>query len=217
MKPIHLLCTDPNHPVNAALKVWVQGREEDISIVHSSNALTGGHVLFLVSCSELIGPKLRAGYDHTLVLHASDLPEGRGWSPYIWSILNGAEKICVTLLDAAEPVDSGAIWCKRWFDVPRHALLHEIHDRLFETELALMDDALQLIADGKRPEPQAEQSSTYWPRRTPEDSELDPELSISEQFDKMRLADPLRFPSFFRLRGAVYRLKIERIDDESCN
>jgi methionyl-tRNA formyltransferase len=54
----------------------------------------------------------RAKYDSSLVLHASDLPAGRGWSPHIWAITNGAESVTLSLLEAEDQVDSGRIWKK---------------------------------------------------------------------------------------------------------
>ena len=45
-----------------------------------------------------------------MVLHVSDLPRGRGWSPYIWELINGATFIKVSLIEAKEEVDAGQIW-----------------------------------------------------------------------------------------------------------
>src|SRR5665647_3845143 len=89
---ISILCTDQNHPVIDSLQAWI----DDISskghsaiLVFDKADLRGGDILFLVSCSQLIRDAERKKYKATLVLHASDLPRGRGWSPHIWSILDG--------------------------------------------------------------------------------------------------------------------------------
>ena len=75
--------------------------------------LAGGEILFLVSCNEIIGKDVRDRYMATLVIHASDLPKGRGWSPHIWQIIEGKKEIMVSLLEAEDAVDSGAIWAKK--------------------------------------------------------------------------------------------------------
>ena len=51
-------------------------------------------------------------FQQCLVLHASDLPKNRGWSPHVWSILNGENDITLSLLEAEDKVDMGRIWKK---------------------------------------------------------------------------------------------------------
>lgn len=44
---------------------------------------------FLLSCSKLISEKELSCNRHNLVVHGSELPKGRGWSPLTWKILEG--------------------------------------------------------------------------------------------------------------------------------
>ena len=108
---IEILNTDPNHPINPYLKRWKASLELDhsASIVRSPEQVTNGDLLFLVSCSLLVDRAVTKSFKHAMVLHASDLPKGRGWSPHIWELLNGADQITVSLLDAAAAVDCGDI------------------------------------------------------------------------------------------------------------
>ncbi|WP_168016894.1 formyltransferase family protein [Halomonas salinarum] len=211
---ITLLCTDVDHPVNDWLLRWKdqhQGKH-DIAICRDRQDLSGGDILFLVSCSQIIDAKHRDKYQHVLVLHASDLPKGRGWSPHIWALLEGAKTITVSLLDAEDSVDTGAIWAKRTFEVPAHALHDEIHERLFETELALMDEALLLVAEGKPPAPQSsEVEPSYYPKRSPADSEVDPAQPLSELFNTIRVMDPARYPAYFQLYGHIYTIEMKKV------
>ena len=121
---IDLLCTNPAHPVVPVLRRWMAKRDgaHDLRLIHDKSELAYGDILYLVSCSQLIGREDRGRYAHVLVLHASDLPEGRGWSPHVWDILAGKEELTLSLLTAEDSVDTGAIWSKRHFAVPRHAL-----------------------------------------------------------------------------------------------
>lgn len=213
------MCSSAEHPISPCLERWREQHrgQHEIQIVRQTNHLQGGDILFLVSCIEIVPEQVRNKYAQCLVLHASDLPQGRGWSPHIWEILNGARMITVSLLDADDPVDSGAVWEKISFPVPRHALYDEINRELFYTELLLMDRALQMIAAGKRPTPQPEKGISHWPRRSPNDSEIDPCQSLASQFDKIRIADPQRYPAFFRLHGHKYRIEIEKINDNETD
>lgn len=209
---IDILCTNPAHPVVPVLRRWIADRDEahDLRLIHDKSELATGDILYLVSCSQLIGAEDRARYAHVMVLHASDLPEGRGWSPHVWDILAGKEELTLTLLTAEGGVDTGAIWAKRRFAVPRHALHDEINDLLFQAELDLMDRGIAMVASGENPTPQPEESGSYHPRRTPEDSRLDPTRPLADLFDQIRVADPDRFPAFFEMHGKTYDITLTK-------
>lgn len=209
---VSILCTDSDHPVIDHLRKWAADRGSEghaVSIFHDKAELPGGDLLFLVSCSQLIREPERKKYAATLVLHASPLPKGRGWSPHVWSILGGASEITVCLLEADEPVDSGAIWNTCRFSLEGHELLNEINERLFATELSLMTQALGQFGKVK-PVPQEGEAGPYMPKRSPADSRLDPHRSIAEQFDLLRVVDSQRYPAHFEFRGKRYIIKIEK-------
>lgn len=212
---ITVLCSSRTHPVYPSLAGWCarHGRRHRVVLVETvaqAEALGGGDLLFLISCHEIVPPRLRALYRAALVIHASDLPRGRGWSPLVWQILEGRNDIPVSLLEAADPVDSGAIWHQEWLHFQGHELADEIHAALFAAELALMDYAVANL-DSVRPQPQRGEPSHYR-RRLPEDSRLDPERSLAEQFNLLRVADPDRYPAFFDHLGQRYAVRISKME-----
>jgi methionyl-tRNA formyltransferase len=197
---------------------WIETRADQASkveLVHDLSNANGGDFLFLVSCSQILRHQIRRLYRVCLVLHASDLPKGRGWSPYIWAIVDGASSITISLIEAAAAVDTGDVWLKSDFVLEGHELLPEIHDRLFREEIALIERAIA-DASGILPRPQVGATGDYLRKRTPEDSRLDPLRTIAEQFDQMRVADPERYPSFFEFRGHRYRLRLEKLPQEQA-
>ncbi|REC94284.1 formyltransferase family protein [Kushneria indalinina] len=207
---ISILCSDKDHPINPWVNRWIgdnRGRCE-IDLVRDVEELRGGDLLFLISCHQIVNSSHRSKYSSTLVVHASDLPKGRGWSPYIWDLLEGADCITVSLLEAEDGVDTGAIWAKRTFEVKNHQLIDEINSELFETELMLMSEALLLFGSQHTPEKQDESKATYYRRRTPADSEIDPEDSLRTSFNKIRLMDWKRYPAFFYMNGFKYSIKL---------
>lgn len=210
---ITLLCSSEDHPINDYLAEWVarwRGQHE-IETVRRIAEASGGDLLFLISCSELVTKADRDCYTAALVIHASDLPQGRGWSPHIWQLLEGRSQFAVTLLEAEDAVDSGEIWHQITCEISEHALWDEINHCLFETELALMDHAVQNWGN-IQPRPQDKHRvPSYYPKRSPADSSLDPSRSLTELFNSLRLADPNRFPAFFQLHGHTYKLKVEKI------
>lgn len=211
---ITFLCSDTNHPVHPWIDDWVarHGDAHRVRVLRHARDLAAGDLLFLISCAEIVREHQRSAFRHSLVVHASDLPRGRGWSPHVWDILNGATQLTLSLLEAADPVDSGRVWRQVRFDVPRHALWDEINRLLFAATFELVDYAVA-HADDVKPQPQdATITPTYHRRRTPADSALDVGKSIAEQFDLLRICDPDRFPAYFDHLGHRYKLILEKID-----
>ena len=210
---IAVACSDRHHPVFPHLEDWCrrQGADNEVELAEDADKLSGGDLLFLISYGRIVTQAVRARFGHVLVIHASELPQGRGWSPLVWQVLEGRHDIAVPVLEANDPVDSGAIWAQRWIKLEGHELFDEINEALFDSELGLMDFA---VAEAPRitPQVQNESGATWYRRRKPEDSRLDPEKSLASQFDLLRVADPLRYPSFFELRGHRYEITIRKKD-----
>ncbi|MEO8680137.1 MAG: formyltransferase family protein [Vicinamibacterales bacterium] len=207
-----ILCTDPTHPVMPSLRRWRSEMEacgHAVSMHSDKSTLTHGDLLFLVSCSQVVRATDRARFRTVLVLHASDLPKGRGMSPHVWAVLAGASEITVTAFEACDPVDSGDIWFKTVFSLEGHELLPEINEKLFEAELNLMtravDEALSV-----RPNPQVGEPDSLLRGRTPMDSRLDPDKTLAEQFELLRVVDNSRYPAFMDYRGHRYIIKIDK-------
>ena len=179
----------------------------EIEVVLSAAEARGGDYLFLISCAEIVKKDVRTRYRHTLVIHASDLPHGRGWSPVAWTVLSGDTIVTVSMLEAEDKVDTGAIWAQRCFELQGHELLQEINQHLFDMELELMEYAID-YGEAITPRPQATVGSVYYERRKPSDSRIDPHKSIAEQFDLLRVSDDVRFPAFFEYRGYRYELRL---------
>lgn len=206
-----VLCSDTLHPVNAHLQLWMARHQaHQIDLVRSKSDLSHGNLLFLISCSEIVSEADRQPYSKTLVIHASDLPNGRGWSPHIWEIIGGATTLTVTLLEAANKVDSGDIWKKIKINVSKDALWDEINQAVFDAELILMDFAVENF-NAIQPQTQSTViQPTYHPKRSPIDSKVDAKKSIEEQFDLIRVCDPDRFPAYFELHGKKYTIRLEK-------
>ena len=210
---ISILCSDSLHPIFPYLVEWknAHGKSHAVELVTEKKALTGGDILFLISCHEIIEEQERRLYQKSFVIHASDLPAGRGWSPHVWQILEGCNEIIISLLEAEDEVDSGAIWFKKRISVEGHELADEINQKIFKTEIELMNFTLDGF-DEVKPVIQDHSYATYYPKRKPVDSKIDPNLTIAEQFDLLRISDPKRYPAFFEYRGYRYNLIIEKVD-----
>ena len=207
---ISILITSKEHPVNTYVNKWVKkNKSHQISIVHSKEDLASGDILFLISCSDIVSKLERDKFKKTLIIHASDLPNGRGWNPHIWEIINGATDITLSLLEAESKVDTGDIWKKISVPIPKTALFDEINNLIFNSELELMNFAIENY-NTVEPKKQPNIDGVYWSKRSPKDSEIDINQNISEQFDLIRVCDPKRFPAFFYKDGVKFNITIEK-------
>jgi methionyl-tRNA formyltransferase len=203
-----VFCSDALHPTFSAVTDWAQKTSSNVEILVTTekSKLTGGEFLILISVSEVFPPALIARYEHALVVHGSDLPNGRGWSPIVWQLISGQQDFTLSLIEATDPVDSGRIWNKINFQILPNALFSEIQNAIAENTIKLISD---LIDNHNSVSPQEQLGEiTYYKRRTPADSELDPSKSIEENFDLIRVSDPVRYPAFFELRGKRFRVQI---------
>jgi len=166
----------------------------------------GYDVAFILSYTRLADKKFLLRNRHNIVVHASRLPRGKGWSPLFWQILEGKNRIPVTLFEAAEGMDAGDVYLRSAIDYKGHELNAELRNALAKTIISL---CIKFLAAHNNLKPKKQKGrSTFYKRRTPEDSRLDINKSIKEQFDLLRVVDNEAFPAFFRFRGHRYTIKI---------
>lgn len=212
---LSLLCNNPAHPVMPYLRRWKGANCDlhEVELVESIKDASGGDILFLISCSERILKVDRDRYRKTFVLHASNLPMGRGWSPHVWDIIEGADHLFLTILEAADVIDSGRIWRKDKIEIPKDFLFDEVNNALFAAEIEMIDFAIANLENCVPTHQDVSIAPTYRRRRSPEDSRISPERTIAEQFDLLRMCDPDRFPAFFDYLGHRYTIKLEKSDE----
>jgi methionyl-tRNA formyltransferase len=207
------IVTDQHNWINSYIPQWIKDLGHNVSQVtwvHDVKAIQPGLMAFFLGCEQIVGRHLLDLNHHNLVVHASDLPQGKGWSPLTWKIIQGENRIPVVLFEAAEKVDSGCIYLKHTMEFTGLELIGELREVLAETTLKLCNEFIErypAIVDEAQ-EQQGEVS--FYPRRTPEDSRIRPELSIQEQFQLFRVADNERYPCYFELGGETFILKIEK-------
>jgi methionyl-tRNA formyltransferase len=214
MLKVSVIVSNTKHPVYSVMKQWVDNLlDVDAEIVNSTEELRdSGNFLFLVSCTDIVNSDIRSRFSHCLVLHASDLPKGRGWSPHIWEIIKGSNVLTLSLLEAEDKVDSGRIWLKKDVNLDGSELYDEINNKLFTAEVELMQRALSEHETITPYDQDLEISPYYFPKRTPDDSQVDINKSILDEFNLLRVCDDERFPAFFELNGQRYTIKLEKLE-----
>lgn len=182
--------------------------DHDAVLVRSYDEIGEGMAAVFMGCLGIASPSVLARNRYNLVPHASALPHGRGFAPLAWQIIEGCNEIPVSLIEAVEGADEGPIYCQTVMQFSGHELHDELRSRLGATCVELcMDFLLSPVPL----EPVAQSGAPSWyRRRTPADSELDPHRTIAEQFEQLRVADNERYPAFFEYRGHRYVLRIEK-------
>ena len=168
-------------------------------------------VLFILSYFTKVPQEILHKVKYKLVAHESDLPKGRGWAPLFWQILEGKNKIPIVLIEASEKIDSGNIYIRDFLELTGDELHDEIREKQAKKTIELCIKFLKNYKD-IIPIPQ-KGKSTYYRKRTPEDSQLDIDKTIKEQFNLLRIVDNENYPAFFVINGKKYILKIYK-DEE---
>lgn len=175
----------------------------------SAKVEDGSAVAFYLGCVKITPPRMLARAKRNLVVHASDLPRGRGFSPLTWQIIEGVNRIPVCLLDAADAVDAGPVVYRDWIDYRGDELIGELRGQMGQMHVTL---PMRFLAAATPPLGVVQQGEpSVYPRRRPADSQLDPEKPLATQFDLLRTVDNDRYPAWFELRGHRYALKIEKM------
>lgn len=181
-------------------------KHPQVSLIHQHSAIEKGDVLVLLSCEQIL--KNLSLNTYNLVVHESALPQGKGWSPLTWQVLEGQKQIPITLFEATEKVDAGVIYFQEYITLEGHELVEELRVKQGEKTIELV---LKFIENYPHIEgnPQTGESS-YYPKRTPKDSMIDINQSIADQFNLLRVCDNDRYPAFFIKDGVKYILKVEK-------
>lgn len=187
------------------------------SLGHSSNFITNkedieaGDICFLLSCIKILPDRYLELNDYNIVIHASDLPKGKGFSPLQWQILEGNDNITLTLFNAVSDLDAGDYFFKDTLCFEGHELLDELHCKMGGK---IMEMAEKFVNDFAKMIPKKQQGqSSFYPQRTEKDDMLDPSKSIIENFNHLRIANNKDYPLFFEYKGCKYNLKIEKRND----
>lgn len=185
-------------------------RGHKIHKIHNSTQLGVGDFNFILSYSKVIDAKCLGKNKHNLVVHESDLPEGKGWSPLTWQILEGKNNIPICLFEADEDVDSGEIYIKRNMKFSGSELLDELHIQQGETTIEMCRQFIEEYPEILNTAVQQTGKETFYSKRTPEDSRLDPTKTIREQFNLLRIVDNEKYPAYFQINNHRYELTIRK-------
>lgn len=136
--------------------------------------------------------------------HGTDLPYGRGGSPFQNLISRGHKETFITALKMVNKLDAGPIYMK-------HPLsLEGLADEIFIRASLIVAEMIKfIIIENPTPKEQVGEP-TFFSRRTPEQSKIPIELNdLFELFDYIRMLDANGYPRAYFNFG-VFRCEISR-------
>lgn len=205
------ILSDPTSWINPTIELLLlhwQKENHEIVWAHTVQGITAADFCFCLSYSNIIEKKVRDLFHHTLVVHASDLPCGKGWSPLTWQILEGKDHVPVSLFEADDLVDSGPIYAQRHIALDGHELIDGLRQRVANVTFELCNWFVsEYPASASQPLVQ-QGAESFYSKRSPVDSRLDVNKTIAEQFNLLRVVDNQAYPAFFEWKGRRFVLTI---------
>jgi len=202
---------------NLELKTTLQQLGHKVTIIHSDSEIEQGDILFILSFSKVLKKSFLALNNHNIVVHASDLPKGRGMSPMSWQILEGSQNIPISLFEAVEKLDEGDIYIKDVINLSGYELSDEWRSMLGCKTIELCLKFVKRYPDILKSSVKQIGEKSFYKRRTREDSELDINRTIKEQFNLLRIVANSSYPAFFIIDGKKYIITINSDTSSSTN
>ena len=165
-------------------------------------------VVCYLSYSRIVPKNSLLRSKHNLVVHESDLPKGKGWSPLTWQILQGKNEIPIVLFEADEKVDAGKIYIKKLIQFNGTELISELRQMQAQNTFDLIIEFLCHYNSIVKSAYHQRGKESYYPKRSPRDSKLDVNKSLKEQFNLLRVVDNEKYPAYFEINGVQYILSI---------
>lgn len=206
---ISLICDNENSwiiPYLIKLNEDLIKSKHNSKIIYSYKEIEKGDLAFFLGCESIINPNILKLNSQNIVVHESNLPEGKGWSPMTWQVLEGKDIITITLFEAIDKVDSGDIYLQDEIKLEGHEIFSEIKQLQGKHTIKLIKEFINKYPNIKARKQSGKES--YYPKRTCDDSVLDIDKTIREQFNLLRVVDNENYPAFFYKDGFKYIIKV---------
>ena len=163
-------------------------------------------VVFVINYTKILPESFLKLNKLTLIPHPSKLPKDKGFAPVQYQILKNKKKIYFSLIKAEKKVDSGPICLQENFNLNGTELSDEIRKKQGTALLKIINHFLKIYPKIKFKKQSG--NGNFNKRRKKDDSELNINKTIKNQFNKLRINDNKLYPSFFKYKNKKYIIKI---------
>jgi len=164
--------------------------------------------IFYLSYSKIVERKYLLKSNFNMVVHASDLPKGRGFSPYTWEILKKKSQLTLSLFRINPNLsipDSGDIYKKILFKVSDTDLIEDIRKKIFLNTLVLIKSFLN---DKNKIFIKQKGNPSYYRKRTQFDSKINLNKKFKDLIPLLKVVDNKRYPAHFFYKKCKFIIKI---------
>ncbi|MBD1139712.1 methionyl-tRNA formyltransferase [Pelagibacterales bacterium SAG-MED38] len=195
-----------NRNIYRHFKKYYYKKFKHVKILWDVNNLKKFDILFILNFTKKI-PLTKINIEKfNLVIHESSLPQGKGFAPLQWQILEKKKNIVFSMININNEIDSGPILMRSKLKLSGFELYDEIRYLQSEKTFEMIEKFLKNYPNINSLKQKGK--STYYKKRTPKDSELNINKSIVSQFNKLRIANNNEWPAFFYYKNKKYILKI---------
>lgn len=206
MLKIVILLDKSNNWIEKYLLDHLRHPQAFVQISYEADQISNADIVFVIGYTRKVASTISARNGFVFVIHESDLPAGKGFSPVQWQILSGANSMVVSMINLDELIDGGDIVLQKKLEFVGDELYEEIRAKQAAVTVDLVFDCIDCYPD-YFPKPQVG-NETFYRRRYPEDSELDPDKTLRELFPLLRVCNNEEWPAYFVLEGKKFILKI---------
>ena len=148
------------------------------------------------------------------VFHSSDLPNGRGWAPIFWTVMEGRD-LTISMIKAVEEIDEGQLISRG--TLPLHGWEVEKEVRHLDKVLTIMMVEQFLIKisqnEGVSVGIQQEGEGSWKRKRSPADSEITFHED-AEYLSRFLRAIPDSAPAFIKINGRKFLIQLKEAEPE---
>ena len=165
-------------------------------------------ILFLLGFASKFKISRYKKIKNIFLIHESNLPKGRGWSPVRYQILENKNRIKCCLISCKDPIDSGDIYETGILKIKKTDLYDEIKFKQYRLTVRLI---LRLIK--KYPNLKSKKQigkPTWYKKLSLKSDQLDVNESIISQFNKIRSNNYNKHQNFFYINNKKFFLRISK-------
>ena len=115
---------------------------------------------------------INASTKGTINLHAGKLPEYRGGSPLNWQILEGKNKIFISIIKMTKNFDCGPLYSQKFFKLQSYEDIKDIHKKVNNAYPLMTQKVIEDIIKNIRPKKQSKKNARYMKQRNDNDGKI---------------------------------------------
>ncbi|MDC0608457.1 hypothetical protein OAO75_01535 [Candidatus Pelagibacter ubique] len=180
----------------------------DFKIKYKININEKAEILFLLGYTSKLKTSKYKKIKNIFLIHESNLPKGRGWSPVKYQLLANKSKIKCCLISCEDLIDSGNIYETGTLNINKTDLYDDIKIKQYKITINLITRLIKKYPNIKSKKQKGK--ATWYKKLSSADDKLDIKKSISNQFNKIRSTDYYNNQNYFYINNKKFYLRISK-------